>query len=404
MFDMEPIQKQWTGFTKSVMKHKLAYAVATLAFILLLLVFIPALEGLQIVYSTGFEGPSASFSSISGLNPAAASTAVTGSGSFNWVNSADGTTWSTNYQIGGTSIDITPTDSTGNIHSQLIGEMGGIGFSNGAATTPEKTYDWNATNPVNGDTQIYEMAMYPLTWTLNFATSTRNFEHLFYYTDNLVNMQIDLNQNMWYFSTAPSNVYFGIADIELTNFTVVSTQSNVKTAMIPSAQYALLSITSPTNGETAAQAFYSYEGAALNPTLFAPSVSTSVTISDLAPVSVRNINGVFSGQDASVHMVFQVDTLVVGEWTVLPTFHGTGGTITPQTSKPPGSIFGGFFSQLESLLANNPLADLVILVVIAGVAVIVAVAFFPELTRAASKAGAKAINNSSKSRSKGKGR
>jgi hypothetical protein len=344
------------------------------------------------------------------LNPNYPNFVASSSGRFSWVNT-DETTWTTAYQVGGTSLDVTPTDSSGNVHSQLIGEMGGIGFSNGAATAPEKTYSWSGTSN-SGQRINYVMEMYPLTWTLNFATSTRNFQHIFYYIDNVVNMQISLNQDMWYFSNAPSNVYFGIADIELTNFTVIYSagassflKDNVRTAIIPSAQYALLSITSPTNGETAADAFYSYEGAELNPEMFAPSVTTSVTISDLAPSAAYDLlSGVWTGEDASVHLVFQVDTFVVGAWTVTPTFHGTGGTITPQGTKAPTNILASLFNGLENALVNNPLADLVILIVIVGIVLVVLVVLFPEFTKSLSHAVSTTINNHTKNSGKTKSR
>ena len=395
------MEKQLSEIQKLLLKNKKIVALVALG--IFILAFASGLS-LNISYSTGFEGPSAAFTSVTNLSPSNQNFVASGSGHFNFVNPNDNTAWTANYQVGGTSIDVTPTDSTGNIHSALMGEMTGIGFSNGASTPPEKTYSWNITNPASGKIQMYEMAMYPLTWTLNFATSTKNFQHISYYVDNVVNMQISLNQNMWYFSTAPSNVYFGIGAIELTTFQVISNQSNVKTAMIPSAQYSLLTLNSPGNAITASQAngqsassiFASYEGAALNPMLFAPSVTTSITISDLAPTAVRNLNGVFTGQDASVHMVFKVDTFVVGVWSVQPPFHGTGGHINPQTSVPGASIFQGILGGLGDLnnaLLNNPLASFLILLVIAGVGIVILIVFFPELAKALSGAASRKINS-----------
>jgi hypothetical protein len=384
---------------KSFMHGKNKYLILGGLFILILLIvfFLPALIGLDI-YTSGFEGPSAQFTSINNLM-ADNSQVVSGGGTLNAVNPYDGTTWNIGYQVGGTTININPVDSTGNEHTALIGEMSNPGFPNGQATPPTETYSWTTTNSANGVSQQYEMDLYPLTWTLNFATSTRNYEHIYYYVGNTVTMTVSLNQNMWYFSTTPSNVYFGVAAIQLINFTaetvkngklVTGNLANVKYAMIPSALNDLLAINSPTNGESAANAFYSYEGAELNPEMFAPSVTTSVTIADLAPTSSQGWNGVWGGSDVSVHMVFTVWTMVVGDWTVKPTFKGTAGTITPGHSTTP--VIGDPLSALENALLANPLASLIILAIVFVVVAVVLFFAFPEVLGLINKGAKKAGN------------
>jgi YVTN family beta-propeller protein len=85
---------------------------------------------------------------------------------------------------------------------------------------------------------------------------------------------------------------------------------------------------------TAEAAFYSYEGVQLNPEMFAPSVTTSLEITNLTPSQYETDVGVYSGGDVNVHLVFTVDTLVVGDWAVQPTYKGTTIPTIPQTNQP----------------------------------------------------------------------
>jgi hypothetical protein len=168
--------------------------------------------------------------------------------------------------------------------------------------------------------------------------------------------------------------------------------------MIPQAQGDLLAITSPTNQMSAADAFYSYEGAELNPEMFAPSVTTSVNIADLAPTASRSNTGVWGGNDVSVHMVFTVWTLVVGDWTVKPTFKGTSGVISPGSSTSPG--LGNPLAALEAALLANPLATLIILAFVFVIVAAVLFFAFPEVLGLINKGAKSAGSHIKKRRSK----
>jgi hypothetical protein len=398
------LSKQWESLSRSIMKHKLLYAVAAAATILLLAVLLPALQGLNI-YSSGFQGPSASFTNIQ----------FAPGGTYSGYGSAPiniaGKTASMAYNIQPTSITLTPTLGTKE-YTQFLASMGGVSGFNGMPTTPIETYSFNLTQP-NYDNNVYTMTLWNLTWTVNLATSTAWQEsggpYTLDYTNLLLNINVALNQGDWYISGVPNNVYFGIAAIVLQNDTNFSKNSNCPVATLPSSDNDLLSITSPTNGETATDAFYSYEDQALNPTYFAPSVSTSITAVDVGPYSNTNWLGQLSGYDASVRLTFSVYTFVVGEWTVKPTYGGEGSGIPPGQITVQGgpNILGGLsnlFNSLEKDLADNPLVDIVLLIMIAGIGLIIAVVFFPELTKSLSKASAKTINNHTKNKSRSRSR
>ena len=294
--------------------------------------------GASTTYVSGFEAPTATFSSVNGYS---------GSNSYTFVNPADGTQWKMDYAVGGTSVDFQPYDSTGNAHSALDIAIGGISFANGVSTAPENTYKWTMVQP-NGVKNEYAMALYPLTWSIDFQTSSTSFEHVYDYLNYPVDFTIALNSGMWYFSNQPTSVYFGIAAITLESYQVVSkpvsppgawpiplTVNNAaQTSITPSDLGDLLTITSPTNSMTAEAAFYSYEGVQLNPEMFAPSVTTSLEITNLTPSQYETDVGVYSGGDVNVHLVFTVDTLVVGDWAVQPTYKGNTIPTIPQTNQP----------------------------------------------------------------------
>jgi len=234
--------------------------------------------------------------------------------------------------------------------------MGGISFPNGVATQPEKTYTWTINN-ADGSKDDYTMALYPLTWSIDFRTSTTSFQDIFDYLSVPLNMKIDLNSKMWYFENQPTNVYFGIAAISLQNYQVVSTPAKIpdtwplpllkstdaQAQINPSDLGDLLLITSPTNTETGVNAFYSYKDTALNPQLFAPSVTTSLNIVNLAPSQYETWTGVFNGKDVNVHLVFKVDTIVVGDWKVQPTYQGTTTPVIPGVNLPFALTIGQLF-------------------------------------------------------------
>jgi hypothetical protein len=317
--------------TKKTVKI-LSVSVLSLLFIGMLISTVSA----STAYVSGFQAPYAAFSTINGYS---------GSGSYKFTNPQDHTQWNMAYDITDTTATFTPTDSTGNAHSPLAIAMGGISFSNGVATAPEEIYNWNITKP-NGNINVYSMALYPLTWSVDFQTTGASFEHIYDYLNYPVVLTITLNQGMWYFASQPTNVYFGIGAITLLNNQVVSTAAKVpvsyigsgllkkempltvnspaQTTVLPTDIGDLLTITSPTNGMTAADAFYSYEGQALNPEMFAPSVTvTGINIANLASSQYETWLGVYSGANVNVHLTFTVDTFVVGDWVVQPTYRGT---------------------------------------------------------------------------------
>lgn len=326
---------------------KIGVALFLIAVIALSTIFVSPF--LSVTYSSGYEGPSAAFTSIGipGSDGSGAYCSSQGSGSYTWINPQDSSTWTWNWQNTGTSFTFKPTDATGNTHTELVGSMTGIGFSNGKATQPTETYSWTVDNPsyttMSGTTEpatktIYEMALYPLTYTIEFNTYSSGFLHTFSYEDVPVNIEISLNQNMWYFSSAPSSVYFSVAAMQLSNFTEYAINggayesvnsahgSGLRADTTPGAVdiNSLLTISSPTNGESASDAFYNYEGAALNPELFAPDITTQVTINNLSPSTQTNLVGqVTGGSDAVVYLGFTVWTIVIGDWTVKPTYSGT---------------------------------------------------------------------------------
>ena len=123
---------------------------------------------------------------------------------------------------------------------------------------PIETYSFNVTQS-NGNKAVYDMTLWNLTWTVNFATSTDWMEsdgpYMMSYQDRLVNTEIALNSAAGYISGSPSNVYFGIAAIALQNKTDLSQNSNCLVQIMPSSNKDLLSITSPTNGENPSDAF-----------------------------------------------------------------------------------------------------------------------------------------------------
>ena len=229
--------------------------------------------------------------------------------------------------------------------------MGTISFPEGTATPPENTYSWSITQ-TTGVTNEYSMALYPLTWSLEFSTYSKSFEHIFDYTNYPLDITISLNSGMWYFSSQPTNVYFGIASIVVLDYTtdysignkystsptdgtppggiIPLTVNNPVAAVVTPQNIAdALAITAPTGDDTASQAFYSYEGELLNPQLFAPSVTTnSIQISNIGPSQYETYLGDYSGCDVHVYQVYTVNTLVVGDWVVKPT---TSGTVTPTT-------------------------------------------------------------------------
>ena len=303
--------------------------------------------GASTTYVSGFEAPTATFSNINNYS---------GTGSYKFINPADGSQWKMSYTVGGTNAVFQPYDATGNAHSDLDIAMGGISFANGVATQPENSYVWTLTQPT-GVKNEYAMALYPLTWSIDFQTSSTSFEHIYDYLNYPVDLTIALNSGMWYFSNQPTSVYFGIAAITLEAYQVASTPVNppntspfplivnnaAQTSITPSDLGDLLTINSPTNSMTAEAAFYSYEGVALNPEMFAPSVTTSLIIANLAPSQYETWEGVYSGGDVNVHLVFTVDTLVVGDWVVQPTYKGTTTPTVPRTNQPSTISLGDTF-------------------------------------------------------------
>ena len=299
------------------------------------------LSVLSTTYVSGSQNPYAEFTSINGHF---------GSGSYKFV-AADGTTWTMSYDITATTATFTPVDAGGNQHTQLTVSMGTISFPEGTATPPENTYSWSITQ-TTGVTNEYSMALYPLTWSLEFSTYSKSFEHIFDYTNYPLDITISLNSGMWYFSSQPTNVYFGIASIVVLDYTtdysignkystsptdgtppggiIPLTVNNPVAAVVTPQNIAdALAITAPTGDDTASQAFYSYEGELLNPQLFAPSVTTnSIQISNIGPSQYETYLGDYSGCDVHVYQVYTVNTLVVGDWVVKPT---TSGTVTPTT-------------------------------------------------------------------------
>ena len=217
------------------------------------------------------------------------------------------------YDITATTATFTPVDAGGNQHTQLTVSMGTIRPQKELQLHLKTLITWSITQ-TTGVTNEYSMALYPLTWSLEFSTYSKSFKHIFDYTNYPLDITISLNSGMWYFSSQPTNVYFQITyTIVVLDYTtdysignkystsptdgtppggiIPLTVNNPVAAVVTPQNIAdALAITAPTGDDTASQAFYSYEGELLNPQLFASSVTTnSIQMSNIGSEPIRNL-------------------------------------------------------------------------------------------------------------------
>lgn len=125
----------------------------------------------------------------------------------------------------------------------------------------------------------------------------------------------------WYFEGA-DEAYFGLAYMELAEFSQHEAHEDPNVEVIPESKWAAFSIYDSLGGvqedvENPLSAAYTYQGALLNPNVFKTTWYTNIHLGDFGSFDYNVVGGGFDTH--SVQFRVLVHCFVVGEWKVLPT-------------------------------------------------------------------------------------